>query len=110
MAYETAAENEELVQEQDRGSDMAESGYGQRKRRGRRPRGSRLQEAAGRSSGEALPTVQFRAILASSGDPIKVGQDGESKVQMEVSASDIAEVLKLILYLGRLFTVTISTE
>lgn len=112
MADQASLQDEELVEEQDRGGYLAESEGGRRTRRGRGARRSRLQDASRsvHESGESLPTISFRAILATTGDPIKVGQDGESKVQVEVSASDIAEVLKLILYRGRLFTVTITSE
>lgn len=114
MADEALTQNERVVEEQDRGGDMVEPGHGRRTRRGRYNKCSRFQDSAGQLHGEAehadLPRVKFRAILASTGDPIKIGQDGESKVSVEVAASDIAEIIKLILYRGRLFTVTVSHD
>jgi len=110
MGHEAAPQDTGMVEEQDSSSDLAEPRDGRGPRRGRRDKRARLQDSPRQLHPADLPTVFFRAILASSGDPIKIGQDGESKVSLEVSAADIAEVLKLIMYRGRLFTVVISTE
>lgn len=112
MVDDTPVQDEGMVQEQDRSGDMAEPGDGRRARRGRYNKRARLQDSSGQLYGDpvVLPRIKFRAILASSGDPIKIGQDGESKVSLEVSADSIAEVLKLILYRGRLFTVEVFSE
>lgn len=105
MAYEATAENEELVEEQDRRSDLVEPRKGRRKRRGRDSERPGFQDAPGE-----LPAVRFRAVLAPVGSPIKISPEGESMVSLAVSAMDLAEVLKLTLFSGRLFTVIINTE
>lgn len=49
------------------------------------------------SGGDPLkePIAEFRAVIPSIQSAVKVGGDGESRVQLDVSEQDIAEVMKL---------------
>ena len=79
----------------------------ERKRGSRSNRSGRSQEAVGALE---LPAVKFRATLSGSRQPLSFGQDGEGKVTFEVAASEVAELVKLLLYRNRVFTVIIEGD
>ena len=77
------------------------------KRRGttRRRLRSLTREGFEDSPGE-LPTIQFRAILAERG-AVKFDAEGSAKVTLDIPASEVPEVVKLLLYAQRLMNITI---
>lgn len=102
MAHIGVGESPELEQAQADGGPVVRT-------RGRKSRGR-----SGRDIGErppasfgSLPNSSFRAILAGN-NAIKIDNEGSAKVTLEVPASEIAEVLKLVMYSNRLMTVRIS--
>jgi hypothetical protein len=96
------SQSPELEQEQTDGGAMVRA-------RGGKPRsrtGRRFSEGLESPAG-SLPSAGFRAILANN-NAIKIDSEGSAKVTLEVPASEIAEVLKLVMYQNRLMTVRIS--
>jgi hypothetical protein len=102
MVDSGSSESSELEQEQTDGGHMVRA-------RGRKSRGRDRHHTSERLEGSfgSLPDSTFRAILASN-NAIKIDSEGSAKVTLEVPASEIAEVLKLVMYQNRLMTVRIS--
>lgn len=90
--------------------DEADGGSSLRKgKRGSRKRDRYTEDARLKNPVGSLPAASFRAILADRG-AIRFDADGAAKVTVEVPASEVAEVVKLVCYQGRVFTVRITSE
>ena len=64
----------------------------------------RLQVAA-----TGLPRLRFRATLASSRDYLNVNNDNEARLVFEIPASELPEVIKLVMFRNKVFWVEVSS-
>lgn len=59
----------------------------------------------------SAPIAEFRAIIPDIQSAIKLGGSGESRVQLDVSEADIAEVMKLAGFgRGKVLRVAVSED
>lgn len=107
----TGSQGPEVVVGGSSGVPTAPDGHWRRKyRRGRKARSEEETQRAEASSPVDLPEFSFRAVLAEGRSFLQISNDGSAKVVLEVPASDLPAVLKLVLFQNKVIRINVTPE